>query len=247
MILAGLNNNGISMARDASVRWWKSNVGVSVQKYLPFGEIRNGFVLLKNWGIRGILRCGSINFHLKSEDEQKSIISGYQGFLNTLSFPIQILVRSKRLNIDNYVESIEATAEQHSNPLLKEQTLRYVDFVKKLVEFANIMEKQFYVVVPYEGISNEKRGFFDFIRDVFGQWEDSPSAVRSRLKNFEKMKMKLKQRIDLVANGLGSVGIKSELLNTADAVEVLYQMYNPEISKQEKIQDLNWYDFSFKQ
>jgi hypothetical protein len=89
-----------------------------------------------------------VNFNLKSEDEQKSIISAYQGFLNLLDFPIQIYIRSKKIDIDNYVESVDKLAEKQENQLLQNQTYEYTAYVRKLVEYANIMEKQFYVIVP---------------------------------------------------------------------------------------------------
>ena len=124
--------------------------GQSTQRFLQIAEVRDNVLVLKNGGVRTILKTSSINFNLKSEAEQNSIIYAYQNFLNSLEFPIQIVVRSKKLEIDEYLEKIRGYGDKQPNPLLKKQTLEYVEYIKKLVEYADIMEKEFYVVVPYD-------------------------------------------------------------------------------------------------
>lgn len=231
-----------------SVRNGKKNKGISTQKYLPFWEIRDDFLVLKNWWVRAILKTSSINFNLKSENEQKSLIYSYQWFLNTLNFPIQILIRSKKLDIDDYVKSIEQKAKTQKNLLLKEQIIQYTQYIKKLIEYANIMEKQFYVIVPIEWISNEKNWLFDFIKDVFSSWEDSVINIKDRLLKFEKLKNKLKPRVNSIISGLNGIWIDVKQLSTVEIIDLLYQIYNPEISKNEKIDDLNkeWVFDKFK-
>ena len=126
-----------------TVRKKKKAFSLSTQRYLPIAEIREDTVLLKNGGLRSFLKVNSINFNLKSEIEQQGIIAGYQSFVNTLIFPIQILIRSTKLNIDPYIQSMKNRAGNQSSPLLKEQTLDYADFMEKLVDIADIMQKNY--------------------------------------------------------------------------------------------------------
>ena len=104
----------------------------ATQRFLPIAEIHNDTVVLKNGGLRAVLQTSSINFNLKSEEEQNSLIYGYQSFLNSLEFPVQILIRSKKLDIDDYLESLEETKNKQENPLLKEQTAEYQEYIEKL-------------------------------------------------------------------------------------------------------------------
>ena len=126
-----------------TVRQKKGTSAASTQLHLNIAEIKDDVVVLKNGGVRAILQTSSVNFNLKSEDEQNSIIYAYQSFLNSLEFPIQIHVQSRKLDIDKYVDSVKEKASQHENPLLKQQTLEYADYVQKLIEYADIMEKNF--------------------------------------------------------------------------------------------------------
>lgn len=207
---------------------------LSTQRFLPFSEIKDNILILKNWWARVILKASSINFNLKSEVEQTSLIMAYQWFLNSLDFPIQILIRSKKLDIDNYIVWIEEIATKHENKLLREQTLEYASYIKKLVEYANIMDKQFYVIIPIDWISNEKKWFFDFVWDIFSSWWEKASDIRIRLMNFEKLKKKIKPRVDAIKAGLWWIWIQTDQLWTTDIIKLFYQIYNPDISKNEK-------------
>lgn len=223
------------MAEDTSVKAWKASKFVSTQKFLPFWEIRDDHLILVNGWIRAILRTSSINFNLKSENEQKWLLSAYQGFLNTLSFPIQIIVRSKKLDIDNYIQSIEELKKTALNTLVKDQISEYGFYIKKLVEYANIMEKQFYIVVPIDWIVSEKRGFLDFFSDLFASWDESASRIRSRLTDFESQKAKIKPRVDTIVSSLAALWLTVNQLTTTEIIDLLYQSYNPDVSKNEKI------------
>jgi len=219
---------------DKTVKQGRRNNQLSTQRFLPFSEVKDNLLILKNWWIRAVLKASSVNFNLKSETEQNSLIIAYQGFLNSLNFPIQIVIRSKKLDIDNYIHSIENIATRHENRLLQEQTMEYASYIKKLVEYANIMEKQFYVIVPVDWISNEKKWFLDFVQDVFWSWSESASDVRIRLKKFEKLKKKIKPRIDAISTGLESIWIEVNQLPTTEIIKLFYQIYNPDISRNEK-------------
>ena len=123
-------------------------------------EIQANTVILKNGAVRAVLEVNSINFSLKSEPEQESIIAGYQSFLNTLEFPVQILIQSKKIDLDHYIEDIRKKGESHQNPLLKRQTLEYAEYIHRLLEYVDIMDKKFYVIVPYESLITQKSNMF---------------------------------------------------------------------------------------
>lgn len=209
----------------------------ATQVHLKFGEIRDNVLVLKNGGVRAILKANSINFNLKSEEEQNAITFSYQGFLNSLEFPVQIVVRSKKLDIDNYIEKIKDIGEKQENKLLKDQTLEYADFVKKLVEYTDIMQKEFYVVIPYNPIRARSVPFFQqFLQRM--RPKDSYAEIKKRHKEFENLKKQLTQRINIVESGLANCGIKTDPLTTEQIIELLYTTYNPQISRTEKVKNL---------
>jgi hypothetical protein len=124
----------------------------STQRYLPFSQIRENIMIMKDGSSRVVMRCSPINFLLKSTEEQDSIIISFQRFLNSLSFPIQIIVRSTKLDIDTYISNLKDKAIKQQNPLLQNQTYEYIEYLKKLIEVAQIMKKEFYVVVPFDEV-----------------------------------------------------------------------------------------------
>jgi hypothetical protein len=209
----------------------------STQRFLPIAEIHNDTVVLKNGGLRAVLQTTSINFNLKSEEEQNALIYGYQSFLNSLEFPIQILVRSKKLDIDDYLSHLQEMKEKQENPLLKEQTAEYQEYIEKLVEYADIMEKKFYVVVPVDAPTGTKIGFIDrFLSHIFP--DDSVSKLRTRQKSFVDLRKKLTQRVNQVEQALMSLNIRTKELKTKELIELYYQSYNPVTARQEKIDNL---------
>jgi len=216
----------------------RDNAINSTQTHLRIGEVRDNILVLKNGGVRAILKTSSINFNLKSEQEQEAIIYSYQGFLNSLEFPIQILTRSKKLDIDDYLESVKSAGDKQENQLLKEQTYEYAQYVKRLVEYADIMEKEFYVVIPYnpgrsQG-SNIVQGFFQRLSP-----KDSYSEIKRRHSEFNNLKKTLLQRVNVVKSGLENCGLKVQDLNTQEIIELMYESYNPNLSASAKIKNLD--------
>ena len=206
----------------------------ATQRFLPIAEIHDNTVVLKNGGLRVVLQTTSVNFNLKSEDEQNSLIYGFQTFLNSLEFPVQILVRSKKLDIDNYLANLGEIKEKQQNPLLKQQTAEYQEYIEKLVEYADIMEKKFYVIVPTDAPTGTKIGFIDrFLSHIFP--DDSLSKLRSRRKMFTELRKKLSQRINQVEQALMSLNIRTHELGTKELIELFYQSYNPVTARQEKV------------
>lgn len=208
------------------------------QAHLPIGEIHDDLIVLKNGGLRSVLRTSSINFNLKSEQEQKAILYSYQGFLNTLSFPIQIIVRSKKLDIDVYLEKLKSTGEKQENSLLQKQTFEYIDYIQKLVEYADIMEKDFLVVVPFDPYRAQKiSAIGKLLQSLKGK--DSVSDLLQRKNEFNELRKNLNQRVNTVKSGLENCGLKIKQLKTKELIELYYETYNPTTSRQEKITDLD--------
>ncbi|MFA6493130.1 MAG: TraC family protein [Patescibacteria group bacterium] len=207
----------------------KQQVG-STQDALRFAEIRNDTIILKDGNLRQVLLCSSINFALKSEQEQNAIVYAYQNFLNSLNFPIQILMQSKKLDLSSYLAKLQEKANGQTNELLRGQTLDYIDFIKRLINLANIMDKRFYVVIPF--VIPPKIGPTNPL--------SKKNQVQTLLSNeeFQNYKKELEQRIQVIESGLGSIGIRTAKLNTQQLIELLYGVYNPEEAHKEKLIDV---------
>ena len=216
-----------------TVRKKKKGIVTSTQRYLPIAEIKEDTVVLKNGGQRAVLKVNAMNFNLKSEIEQQGIIAGYQGFLNTVIFPIQILTRSTRLNIDPYIQVLKGKAEKQTNDLLKTQTLDYADFMEKLVDVADIMQKSFYIVIPVDTPTKTKRG----ILQRFYEWinvDDTRAKALQRHRDFKAYNKVLRDRITLIQSGLENVGLTMRRLKTDELVQLYYGIYNPTTSQKQK-------------
>ena len=216
----------------------KLNPSLSTQTYLRISEIRDDTVVLKNGGLRAVLEVSSINFNLKSEDEQNAITYSYQGFLNTLEFPIQILIKSRKLDIDNYLDKLRKIGEKQTNALLQQQTYEYVEYIAKLVEYADIMEKTFYAIVPFDPYRSEKQGFFQrFLASMNAK--DTYVNIKRKHEEFEQLKKGLNQRVNVVKIGLENCGLKVEQLPTEKLIELFYNIYNPTASRYEKAKSVS--------
>lgn len=220
----------------ASVRGGKLNPLASTQLHLRIAEIRDNTVVLKNGGLRAVLKVSSMNFNLKSEAEQNSIIISYQSFLNALEFPIQIVIRSRKLDLDEYIEKLRKLAEKQQNALLQRQTYEYVDYIRRLIEFADIMEKEFYVVVPMDPARAVKQNFIEKFWSRMHPADSIASVVR-RHQEFEQLKKNLNQRTTQIVSGIEQCGLKTEVVGTADLIALFYQIYNPLTARNEKIED----------
>ena len=211
------------------------STGASSQKYLDIAEIRDDVVIMKDGSLRAVLLVSSINFSLKSEEEQDAIISGYANFLNSLDFPLQILIQSRPINIDSYLASLEKVQATQTNELLKMQITDYTEYISELVKMGEIMTKRFYVIVSYNPLSSGKKGFFSQLSSVF----KLSSEIQLSMKKFEKYKGELSGRINLTASALGSMGINSSLIDTKGLIELYYNSYNPQLSEDQKASDLD--------
>ena len=195
----------------------------ATQEFVPIKDVRDGVVTLKDGGMRAVVLASSLNFSLKSDDERNAIVLQFQDFLNSLDFPIQISVESRRLDIRPYVALLEDRYKEQMNDLMKIQTREYIDFIKKFTETTNIMTKSFFVVVPYDpALLNVKGGiggsfFFFFNEEVAEQKQAS----------FEENRTQLEQRVGVVEQGLVRCGIRVVRLGTEEVIELFYKTFNP--------------------
>lgn len=217
----------------------QNDLGASTQKYVNVEEIKNDLVVLKNKSLRAVFLVSSINFDLKSSDEQEAIIGGYQNFINSLDFPIQIMISSRKLDINPYLELLEKKRKTQTNELLRLQISEYSNFIKELTDVSQIMTKRFYLVVPFYPIENLENGFLDRIMSFFNPKQQIEESVEI----FETYKNQLWQRVDQVSSGLTSLGVRATVLNTEELIELLYSSYNPSVYSSSTIKDLDAMDF----
>ncbi len=209
-------------------------MAVSTQSNIPIAGIKDGVIILKDGQYRIILEIAAINFDLKSEQEQNSLIFQYQSFLNSLHFPIEIVVQSKKLDLSPYLKKIQGLADKQTNELIKIQTQDYVDFVGQLVTLANIMKKRFYVTVGYQPIAVNNG-----ILDKLFKRSDVGTKLKISEADFNSYSKKLRQRAQTVAQSLGGMGLHCKQLSTQEIIENFYEIYNPEVAGKERLTDTN--------
>ena len=192
----------------------------STQEFLKVTEVKSDTLVLGQGTYRAVLAVASINFALKNPEEQNALIYGYQNFLNSLDFDIQILMQSRKMDIHSYLQTIKGLMEQQTNELLRVQTSEYLEFIAKLVENASIMNKNFYVIIPYSESPIGGGGMFS------GLTGSRKNAAEMKLKAFSDVKAKLDQRVGTVAQGLNALGLRSVQLKTPEIIELLYNSYN---------------------
>jgi len=208
--------------------------GASSQKYLDIAEIRDNIVIMKDGSLRGVLLVSSVNFSLKSEEEQNAIIAAYASFLNSLDFPVQIIIQSRPINIDDYLAELEKVKKEQTNELLKMQTSEYIEYVSELVKMGEIMTKRFYIVLSYSPLDPGKKGFFNQLLNVFTLSQD----IQLTVKKFEKYKEELFSRVELVSASLANMSVNSTLIDTEGLIELYYNSYNPQLAEEQKAKNI---------
>jgi type IV secretory pathway VirB4 component len=193
------------------------NTNRSTQEFVPVSAVRDGIIVLKSGDLRAVLLASSINFALKSEDEQTAFIVQFQNFLNSLDFSCQIFVQSRMLDIRPYLATLEVQYREQLDDLMRIQIREYIEFIRSFTEAANIMTKNFFVVVPYSpAVSVTKAGISSFL--PFGK-KDSGSAADAN-KTFQ-------EQVSQIEQGLIRTGVRTVQLGTEEAIELLYKMFNP--------------------
>jgi len=190
----------------------------TTQDFLKIDQIRDGVVILKNKGLRAVLMCSSLNFALKSDEEQEAIIYQFQTFLNSLDFSCQILVQSRKINITGYLEKLKTIEEKERNELLRIQISDYREFVASLVEGGSIMQKSFYVIVPFSPFETKKMG------EKSSGFSKSFSFTEEK---FQRAKIQLMQRAEFVALSLRRCGVQAVPLNTIELIEFFWALHHP--------------------
>jgi hypothetical protein len=194
----------------------------AAQAFVPVKEVRNGVIILKDGGYRGVLMCSSVNFALKSEDEQQAIVGGFQNFLNTLDFSVEIVVHSRKMDIRPYLALLSERMEAQSTELMRLQVREYIQFIRGFMDSTSIMTKVFYLVVPYTPAlaSEVVSSSIAFL----GQKKSGTTSFGSS--SFEDDRVQLQQRMALAAGGLASSGLRAEPLGTEEVIELLYRSFN---------------------
>jgi type IV secretory pathway VirB4 component len=195
------------------------------QQYLDVAEVKEDVIVLKNGSLRAVLEVSAINFELKATDEQEAIISQYQNFLNSVDFPLQILISSRKLNIDSYVEFLTEKEKQQKTELMRLQISEYKNFVTQLVSMSDIMDKTFYLVVPFAPIENQEKSFFS----NFSSMLNPKRNILEKRENFETYKSQIFQRVDHLTAGLSGIGVRIAPLKTPELIELLFNAYNPTV------------------
>ena len=202
----------------------KATNAQSTQQFVPIKEIRDGIVILKNGALRSVFMASSLNFALKSYDEQKATLNQFQNFLNALDFSIQFFIESKELDIRPYIATLEEREKAQTNELLQIQTREYINFIKEFTETADIMTKTFYVVVPYTPPAIEgARSLSKFL--PFGKKEKGKGETETA--RFEEQRTQLEQRMAVVEQGLVRTGVRVVQLGTEELIELYYRIFNP--------------------
>ncbi len=190
------------------------------QDFVPIKEVRDGVLVLKDGGMRAILMASSVNFALKSEDERVGFIFQFQNFLNALDFTVQIYIQSRDLDIRPYIRTLEEAYSKTTDDLMRIQIKEYMTFIQRFVEGANIMTKQFFIVVPYNPV------VLDIKSSIFSLFGSKDSGVKTQ-NTFEENLTQLDQRIAIVQQGLMRAGIRSVQLDTEEIIELFYKIFNP--------------------
>lgn len=209
-------------------------ISKSTQEHLDIAEIRDGSVVMKDGTMRAVIMVSSVNFALKSEDGQDAIINAYIRFLNNINFPLQIVIQSRELDIESYLEFLKGKEKEQINKLLKLQTADYIEYIKELTSLGKIMNKRFFVVVPYSSLSDKRKGFFSLL----GESLKPATILKLKDKTFRKYQEMLDRRVDSVISGLDGMGVASTRLDTQGLIELYYKTYNPETAKNQDLPDL---------
>ena len=210
----------------------------STQNTLLISEIRDNIVIMKDGSFRGVIACESINFDLMSSREREGVEYSYQNFLNSLTFPVQIFIRSQRVDIGPYIDRLVAIRRAQDNMLLNVLMDDYINFIDVLSQEANIMDKSFFIIVPYfpagdlSNVRDQAKGFFG---KIFAKPQTGPTKIDEA--TYQKARDEIGNNVNLVTSGLFQMGVKSVPLSTKELGELYYNIYNPDTAVREPLGD----------
>jgi len=193
------------------------------QEFVPIKEVRDGIAILNNGSLRAIMLASSINFALKSQEEQRAVITQFQNFINSLDFSVQMSVQSRNLDIEPYLDKLQEQYKTEENQLLQTQIQEYIEFIRTFTDDASIMRKAFFVIVPYNrAVINQDGGIMDTLGGLVGSNQN-----QTKDEAFEEARSQLDQRIGIVEQGLVRTGVRVTQLETEETIELFYQLLNP--------------------
>jgi hypothetical protein len=196
--------------------------GRATQDFVPIQEIKDGYAVLKDGSLRAIVAASSINFSLKSVDEQNAILFAFQDFLNSLDFSVQIFIQSRKLDIRPYIALLEHTLKEQTNDLLKIQIQEYITFIKNFTETTNIMNKSFYVIIPYSPAIIGKANPLSMFRK-----QTASQVAEETQHSFEEHRAQIEERVAVVQQGLHRCGVRVKQLDSDDITALFYKLFNP--------------------
>lgn len=210
----------------------------TTQNSLLISEIRDSMVIMSDGSFRAVVACKSINFDLMSSREREGVEYSYQNFLNALYFPVQIFIRSQRVDIGPYIDRLSAIRRSQDNMLLNVLMDDYISFIDVLSQEANIMDKSFFVVIPFYP-TGDLTNVIEQSKGIFSKLFAKQQATATKIDKvaYEKAKDEIKNRVDSVTSGLFQIGVKSVQLNTKELGELYYNMYNPDTAVREPLGD----------
>lgn len=214
----------------------------STQNTLQIAEVRDGIVIMNDGSFRAVIACQSINFDLMSPEEREAVEFSYQGFLNSLYFPIQIFVRSSKVDMRPYIEKLDKIRTEHDNMLLALLMEDYIAFMNDITMQTNIMDKRFYIVIPYFKSADAQaavQATKGFLTNIFGKKEEKVVINEQTL---EAGKTELRNRIQAVMAGLQQCGVQSVPLDTQELIELYYDAYNPDTATRQKLRTFEGLD-----
>jgi hypothetical protein len=205
----------------------------STLNFLQVAEIRDSVLVLRESQIRGVMAVSSTNFALKSSQEQEMIIGTFQGILNSIDFPIQIVVQNRRVNLDSYIEKLKHLQDTQMNDLLRVKMQEYIEYIQNIIKEANIMEKNFYIIVGYDPVNISEGIFGSFLRAL-----NPARIVKQKQEEFIKNRKMLMTRVDEVASKMSGLDLKISLLNTEQLIALMYNCYNPDTTDSVRLKDI---------
>ena len=206
-------------------------VRATTQQHLDIYDISQNLIILKNSGVRLILAATAVNFNLLSEVEQDAIIAAYSGLLNSLSFPVQIIIRSKRMDISFYLERLKEAEKEQTNRLLKKRIGSYRNYVEQLISKNDVLDKSFYIVIPYQEqflTSSENA-----LKKLFSRQK---KIVLNKDALLKKAEVRLEPKKEHLIKQLNKLGVRARQLTTRELIELFYDIYNPDLARKQRLQ-----------
>jgi len=217
----------------------KKQENINTQDYLSLSDIKDGIIIGRDGSLCIILLCSAINFDLKTEEEQEILVAQYQNFLNSLEFPIQVVIQSRKMELGPYIDKLEERKKKIQNELLHFQLEDYINFLKELISKVDIMKKRFYAVVPY----------YPPVISAPTSWEQMlhgrPSKKLTETQ-FNSFKKEVLQRAGVIASALGSMGLRCIQLDDKELIELFYGSYNPGVVEEDKASKALEFEASIK-